>query len=260
MMGLLRGSPEQQYEFLAEVFESDPDSYERYMQTMDSEKRKAFDQKVLEIVKGKEESPVEGEEPVAEETPGEFEDEDVEPLEEFPEDISESEDEAEDEDNDKAIRSAIHGGELQMRRWSKAGPGPFAYNAPGKDDKKDYDHKERNKQPSRSRNRFTVSRMHSTSSTRDGGYVIMEIGWDPKLFEDMSPQNIQHQVISFIKGLESDKYYHDFGITGRPRITCFDQEAGIAEAKVRCSDTRGIMTVTYCTDDPEVIVPLSGIR
>jgi len=147
-----------------------------------------------------------------------------------------------------------------MRRTSDAGPGPQSYNAPGKDDKKDYDHKERNRQPARNRNKFTVNRMFSTTSSDDNGYVMMDIGWDPKLFENMSPQNVQHQVISFIKGLESDKYYHDFGIMGKPKIIEFDEDAGVAQIKVRCSESRGIMTLTYGSDLKDDVLPLKGIR
>jgi hypothetical protein len=260
------GDTPQAYEFLADVLEQDPDVYEEYMRSIGEDKRDKYDDKVVRITIDRNKKRDEGggadiDEEIEDNPASPDIDEDDEEAFERTEDATdEDEDTDEDTAHDAAIRDAVYGGELNMRRWSKAGPAPFAYNAPGKDDKKDYDHKERNQQPAKAHNHFKVTRMHSTSSTRDGGYVIMELGWDADIFEDMSPQNVQHQIISFIKGLESDKYYHDFGITGRPRITMFDQEAGVAEVKVRCSDTRGVMTVTYCTDDPEVKVPLSGIR
>jgi hypothetical protein len=147
-----------------------------------------------------------------------------------------------------------------MQKKSDAGPGPYAYNAPGKDDKKDYDHKDRNKQPARNMNKFCITRMYSTTSSDDNGYIMMEIGWEPDLFEGMSPQNIQHQIISYIKGLESDKYYHDFGITGKPKFIEFDQDAGVARIKVRCSESRGVMTLTYSGDEEKDALPLVGIR
>jgi len=147
-----------------------------------------------------------------------------------------------------------------MRREGDAGPGPYAYNASGKDDKKDYDYKERNKQPARSHNKFCINRMFSTTSSDDNGYVMMDIGWDPELFENMSPQNVQHQIISFIKGLESDKYFHDFGIMGKPKIIEFDEDAGVAQVKVRCSESRGIMTLTYGGELKDDVLPLKGIR
>ena len=147
-----------------------------------------------------------------------------------------------------------------MKRTSDAGPAPYSYNAPGKDDREDYDHKEMNIQPARSRNVFEISRMFSTTSAEDNGYIIMEIGWDPGLFKNMSPQNIQHQIISFIKGLESDKYYHDFGIMGKPKIVEFDEEAGVARVKVRSNETRGIMTLTYGGDLEDNVLPIDGIR
>jgi len=258
----------QAIDFLAEVYEEAPEHYEMYMKTMDPSVREVYDKKILSRLKEQEE-PIEIEESLEEE-------------EELPSEIVEYAGEEEDEEpeeetsaweKDKALRSAIYGkemsmrgphrgsiGENDMRKWSKAGPGPSAYNAPGKNDKEDYDYKERNKQPSKLRTRFNITRTHSTSSTRDGGYVIMELGWDPETFKGMSPQNIQHQVISYIKGLESDKYFHDFGVMGKAKITMFDEEAGVAEIKVRCSETRGIMPVTYCTDDPSVRVPTTGIR
>lgn len=147
-----------------------------------------------------------------------------------------------------------------MQKHSDAGPGPQSYNAPGKDDKKDYDHQEMNKQPARSHNKFIINRMFSTTSSDDNGYVMMDIGWDPELFKNMSPQNIQHQIISFIKGLESDKYFHDFGIMGKPKIIDFDEDAGVAQIKVRCSESRGIMTLTYGGELKDDVLPLTGIR
>ncbi len=148
--------------------------------------------------------------------------------------------------------------EATMRKRSDAGPGPITYNAPGKDDKKDYDYRERNKQPARGMNQFNIARMYSTTSSDDNGYIIMDIGWEPELFEGMSPQNVQHQIISYIKGLESDKYLHDFGVMGKPKVTDFDQDAGVARVKVRCSESRGIMTMTYAGDEEKDALPLVG--
>jgi hypothetical protein len=151
--------------------------------------------------------------------------------------------------------------ESKMLKTSKAGPGPHAYNAPGKDDKKDYDYSERNRQQPRNRNKFKVTRMYSTSSSDDAGYIIMEVAWEPEMFADMSPQNIQHQVISFVKGLESMRQFHDFGFMGRPALTEFDADAGVARLKVRCSQTKGVFTLSYSESDPESeLVPLIALR
>jgi len=77
----------------------------------------------------------------------------------------------------------------------------------------------------------------------------------------MSPQNIQHQVISFVKGLESMRQFHDFGFMGRPALTEFDADAGVARLKVRCSQTKGVFTLSYSESDPESeLVPLIALR
>lgn len=145
------------------------------------------------------------------------------------------------------------------KKQADAAPGPITHNAPGKDDKKDYDHKDNRTQPSRSRMRFKVTRMYSTTSSSDNGYIYMDISWDPDVMINMSDQNIQQSLISYVKGLESTKEFHDFGVMGRVRIMEFDKDAGVAKIKVRCSETRGVPTLGYNGDLDEP-VPLSGIR
>jgi len=152
--------------------------------------------------------------------------------------------------------------EYQMvyaKKKADAAPGPVTHNAPGKDDKKDYDHKDMRKQPSKACTRFEITRMYSTTSSSDNGYIFMELAWDPEYLEDMSDQNIQQQVISYVKGLESNKEFHDFGIMGRVRIVDFDKDAGVARIKVRCSETRGVPTLGY-TGDSDSPIPTTGIR
>lgn len=144
-------------------------------------------------------------------------------------------------------------------RRADAAPGPVTHNAPGKDDKKDYDHKDSRVQPSRLRTRFKIVRMYSTTASADNGYIFMDIAWDPEVMVDMSDQNIQQSLISYVKGLESTKEFHDFGVMGRVRIIDFDKDAGVGRVKVRCSETRGVPTLGYAGDLDEPI-PLSGIR
>ena len=129
-----------------------------------------------------------------------------------------------------------------MKKKSDAAPGPWAHNAPGKDDKKDYDHKPAKIQPSRDKIKFEVTRMYSTTSSSDNGYVFMDLSWNSV---DIHPRNIQQQIISFVKGLESKKEFHDFGIMGKIRIMDIDYDAGVARIKFRCSESRGVMTLTY---------------
>lgn len=151
--------------------------------------------------------------------------------------------------------------EYVSMRKKRADPalGPITHNAPGKDDKEDYDHKDNHIQPSRLRTRFKITRMYSTTSSSDNGYIYMDISWDPETMVNMSDQNIQQAVISYVKGLESNKEFHDFGVMGRVRIIDFDKDAGVTRIKVRCSETRGVPTLGYNGDVDEPI-PLSGIR
>jgi len=156
---------------------------------------------------------------------------------------------------------AVGKASASMNKKSDAGPKPFAYNVPDKDDDEDYNHKKHNMQPARTRTRFKVTRLYSTSSSQDAGYAIMELAWDPEKFENMSTQNIQHQIVSYVKGLESTKEPHDFGIMGRPRITEMDRDAGVAQIKVRCSNTRGLITLNYTDDSHDVqLNPLCMLR
>lgn len=146
-----------------------------------------------------------------------------------------------------------------MNRRSDAAPGPVTHNAPGKDDKKDYDHKDPRIQPSKARTRFEVTRMYSTTASSDNGYIFMDLAWKPEAFKNMSDQNIQQQIISHVKGMESNKEFHDFGVMGRVRLIDFDRDAGVSRIKVRSSETRGIPTLGYAGDIDEPI-PTSGIR
>ncbi len=148
-----------------------------------------------------------------------------------------------------------------MKRRAAAAPGPVSHNAPGKDDHDDYDNKRMRSQPSRHRMKFSMNRMYSTSSSDDNGYIFMEMSWDPEIMADLGTKNLQHQIVSHVKGLESDKYFHDFGIMGKPKIVDMDKDAGVARVKVRCSETRGVMTLSYGTDlDKSDPVSLKGIR
>jgi hypothetical protein len=131
-----------------------------------------------------------------------------------------------------------------------------------KDDKKDYDHKERNKQPARNRTRFKMARVYSTSSSQDAGYLIMEIGWNPEDMKDMNKYAIGNHIVSYVKGLESDKLYHDFGVLGKPHIMDLDVDAGVARVKVRSSQSRGVMSLNYQVplDGDNNLLPIQGIR
>jgi len=133
---------------------------------------------------------------------------------------------------------------------------PMAYNTPSKDDRKDYDHKDNGMPPSKTRTRMHVTRMYSTTSSEDNGYLMLDVAWDPEHFKNFSDGGVKHQIISFIKGLESDKYYHDFGILGKPKLTFMDLDAGVATVKVRSSESRGVITMQYTGNDPQ---PLTGL-
>ena len=115
-------------------------------------------------------------------------------------------------------------------------------------------------QQPRNHNHIKVTRMYSSSSTQDSGYVTFELAWDPEQFEGMSEQNVHHQLISFIKGLESDKYFHDFGVMGKPKVMEMDIDAGVARIKVRCSQTRSVPALHYTLDPDDVDIDLEGVR
>jgi hypothetical protein len=70
-----------------------------------------------------------------------------------------------------------------------------------------------------------------------------------------------NHVVSFVKGLESDKIYHDFGVLGKPHIMDIDTDAGVARVKVRSSQTDGVPALHYGIDttdkDP---LPMHGVR
>lgn len=71
----------------------------------------------------------------------------------------------------------------------------------------------------------------------DAGYLHITLVWDPDCCEGMSSANIRQNLISHVKGMESKKDFHDFGHLGRVRFTQFDCDIGLAEIKVRSSDS-----------------------
>jgi hypothetical protein len=102
--------------------------------------------------------------------------------------------------------------------------------------------------------RFKVENLHSA-----GGFLVMEVGWDPKATEGMSARSIEHSLIAFLKEKASrglDELGVDFGHIGRPRIDMLDLHTGLAELRVRSSESRALPPEVI-TKGPEFHVPIA---
>ena len=90
---------------------------------------------------------------------------------------------------------------------------------------------------------------------------MMEIGWNPKDFANVGKYTMGNHIVSYVKGLESDKLHHDFGILGKPHIIDIDTDAGVARVKVRSSQSGGVMTLSYTSPvGANDSLPINGIR
>jgi hypothetical protein len=80
--------------------------------------------------------------------------------------------------------------------------------------------------------------MHVQRRVSDGGYFLMDVMWDPEAADGLGLPSIKQRVISFIKGLESQKAYIDYGVLGRVVVEEIDAELGLAKVRVRSSEAR----------------------
>lgn len=103
--------------------------------------------------------------------------------------------------------------------------------------------------------RFKVENLHSA-----GGFIVMEVGWDPKATEGMSARSIEHSLIAFLKEKATrglDELGVDLGHIGRPRIDMLDLHTGLAELCVRSSESRALPPEVITTKGPEFHVPIA---
>lgn len=68
-----------------------------------------------------------------------------------------------------------------------------------------------------------------------GDYVHLQIIWDPDMCDGMAPGNIRQNLVTYVKQLEGNPEFHDYGAIGKPRFREFDPEAGLAEVVIRSS-------------------------
>ena len=75
---------------------------------------------------------------------------------------------------------------------------------------------------------------------RSGDYVVGTVMWEPERTKMMSSGNIQHNIISFVKGRSTQKDRLDLGNIGRVRVRMLDVHSGIAEVYFRSSEARAL--------------------
>lgn len=79
------------------------------------------------------------------------------------------------------------------------------------------------RQPSTGEMKFRLSNVR-----RIGAYVTGDVLWDADLTRAMSGGNIQHAIISFVKGASTRKENMDLGDIGKVRVASLDTHAGLA--------------------------------
>lgn len=98
------------------------------------------------------------------------------------------------------------------------------------------------RQPAKNQLRFKLDKVF-----RRGDYMHLVVLWDSDDMADIGIPNLKHQVISFVKQKASHKDFYDLGFIGRPRLLMLDADVGMAEVKVRSSETRSVVP-EYMTD------------
>jgi hypothetical protein len=86
---------------------------------------------------------------------------------------------------------------------------------------------------------------------RVGDYAAGDVVWDPERTKAMSSGNIEHNIISFVKGRSTMKDPIDLGNIGRVRVKMLDVHAGVAEVHFRSSEARAL--------PPEQIIREEGV-
>ncbi len=86
---------------------------------------------------------------------------------------------------------------------------------------------------------------------RRGDYVVGDVVWDTERTKAMSSKNVEHNIISFVKGRSTMKDPIDLGNIGRVRVKKLDVHAGVAEVVFRSSEARAL--------PPEQIIQEEGV-
>jgi hypothetical protein len=87
--------------------------------------------------------------------------------------------------------------------------------------------------------------MEVVGKMRSGVYTKLLIEWDPDhAAAERGDASIKHAIISFVKGLESRKEFHDLGFLGQIQLEDFDPEAGMACAYFRTQKSDAPLVVT----------------
>jgi hypothetical protein len=73
---------------------------------------------------------------------------------------------------------------------------------------------------------------------RSGDYVVGDVVWDAERTKAMSSKNVEHNIISYVKGRSTMKDPFDMGNIGRVRVRKLDVHAGVAEVIFRSSEGR----------------------
>ena len=85
--------------------------------------------------------------------------------------------------------------------------------------------------------------MQVVDKRRDGMYMRLTIEWDPDhASADRSDAGMEQAVRSFMKGLESQKEFLDYGFLGQITVDELDLEAGMAEIHFRTKKMDGPLT------------------
>lgn len=90
-------------------------------------------------------------------------------------------------------------------------------------------------QPAKAAMRFQLKNLR-----RSGDYIVGDVVWDTEVTKAMSAGNVEHNIVSFVKGCSTLKDPIDLGNIGRVRVTKLDVHTGVAEVKFRSSEARAL--------------------
>jgi hypothetical protein len=125
--------------------------------------------------------------------------------------------------------------------WGRAGPTPGTYH-----EQSATDNYAGRRPPAKAALGFQL-----TNLRRRGDYAVGDVVWEPEQTKAMSTKNVEHNIISFVKGQSTMKDPIDLGNIGRVRVRRLDAHAGVAEVVFRSSEARAL--------PPEQIIEEEGV-